>query len=884
MIPRLRTTVAGFLFMISVAGYPSVCVAEPEPAGASLRLWVETTGGSSTTNASLKTTSAEEYALPATVLWTGELDSKESYDQVTAKLTVYSASGEALHEGAVEIQVTEGVNPFALTWTPEGLGEGDYRGELTVKRQSGDLLATETFRIRLISREELDTQLAETAQKLQEIRDHLAHVLAGTAVPPYSAMRLAVVEEYLPVAREAADSGDWRRAESDLNFLAGLLVAVRSELSFAGDPERMKDSAVPAVDSPQIENGGFVSGGRPVFLLGAADEAGALALELPALRRYGLNLAVTKQSPAQTRATRDAVPAISGELARLLDEAEAQHVGVTVRLAPESLAPWVAERYPAIAKRQTGSFPYDVRNPQAGSLLEEHFRCVLGRLQGRTSIVSVALADRPELQFTGEDVRQGLIAFAKATYGDHESVNRAWETLYLDLDEIQVRWDFMRLAYRHDLEVYQHGLGTAFLTKLAETARAAAPGLPLQIDYTDRVFDTGESALGIDREMLSVLTDINGCIAAQDTDHPYLALGYPSQSLYYTLMRSFSPGEPVFNAGDGFTADPRSTLESLRRAAHTLAWEGAMAGLSASAVPLGTRDGSRSTLLGTPERLEGYAAACLDLNRLAPIVRAFQESPAGISILWSMSAKIYSNGEPYLQSVRRAYEGCHTFGYPVNFVTEAGCARGALDSVKILVIPDTPSLADEAYQAIDEYIGNGGVVVRMGKPISYTPRGTSRQGALATSTRAVLIRGTDLPTDYLHALDAACALEGVEQVPHAVNGSGYPLEAVKTRFVKVDEVPYLYIVNLRKTAETVHMTGPYQEGRDLIEERVVRFPATLDPLDPMLVRLEKQPEEEQPAGELVASTGVPTGVVEPIQKEVPEVAKAPAPQKRHGTR
>ncbi|MCC6696349.1 MAG: hypothetical protein IT365_12025 [Candidatus Hydrogenedentes bacterium] len=884
MIPRLRTTVAGFLFVLSMAGHPSVCVAEPESAAAGQRLWVESTGGSSTTNATLKTTFAEEYALPATVLWTGELESKESYDHVTAELTIYSASGEALHEGSVEIQVNEGANPFSLSWTPEGLGEGDYRGELTVRRHGGDSLAAESFRIRLISREQLNTLLGDVGGDLDAMGGHLAKVMAGKTIPPYSAMRLAVVKEYLPMARQAADAGDWRRAESDLRFLAGLLVAVRSELSFAGDPERLTDAAVPAVDSPRVEKGGFVSGGRPVFLFGAADDAGALAGELSALRRYGLNLAVTKQSPAQTLATREAAPAISGELVRLLDEAETQDMGVTVRLAPESLAPWAVERYPAFAARQTGSFPYDVRHPQAERLLDEHFRCVLGALQGRKSVVSVALADRPELQFAGEDVRQGLIAFAKAAYGDHESVNRAWETLYLDLEEIQVRWDFMRLAYRHDLEVYQQGLGTAFLEKLADTARAAAPEIPLQIDYSDRVFDTGESALGIDREVLSALTDVSGCVAAQDTSHPYLALGYPIQSLYYTLLRSFSPGAPVFNAEDGFTVDPRCTVESLRRAAHTLVWEGAMSGLAASAVPMGTRDGNRSTLLGTPERLEGFAAACLDLNRLAPVVRAFQESPAGISILWSMSAKIYSNGEPYLESVRRAYEGCHTFGYPVNFVTEASCARGALDAVKILVIPDTPSLADEAYQAIDEYIGGGGVVVRMGKPISYTPRGTSRQGALATSTRAVLIRGTDLPTDYLHALDAACTLEGVEQVPHAVNGSGYPLEGVKTRFAVVADVPYLYIVNLRKTAELVHVTGPYQEGRDLIEERSIRFPALLEPLDPMLVRLEKLPEDTKPAEELVASAGVPTGVVEPIQKELPEVAKAPAPRKRHGTR
>ena len=885
MVACFRTLAAGLLAVLPLAGVPASRAAGEETATPGPRLWVERTGGTSTTNATLKTTFAEEYALPATVVWAGELESKESYDHVVADLTVYAAADEPLHEGFVEISVVKGTNPFTLNWTPEGLAEGTYLGELTVTRHDGQALASESFLIRVISGQQLDALLVATSQKHEEFKSHLARVTAGNTVPPYAAMRLAIVEDYLPVARRAMEAGDWRRAESDLEFMGSLLVSVRSELSFEGDVDRLGNAAVPAIETPRVENGTFTSGGRPVFLLGATGKSEALAEELAALRRYGLNLAVTGQSPAETHGTKDGNARLSDGLVRLLDEADTQQMGVTVRLEPEELSPWMVEAYPSLAKTQTGSFPYDVRDPQAERLLAEHVRAVLTGLQGCESVVSVSLADQPELQFAGERVRQGLIAFAKSAYGNHVSVNRVWETVYLDLEEIQVRWDFDRPAYRHDLEVYQQNLGTAFLTQLADMAKAAAPEVALQVDYAARVFDPGESALGIDREAIAPLTDVNGCVATQDTNHEYLALGYPSQALYYTLLRSFDPGAPVYNAEDGFVVEPHTPVDSLRRVAHTLAWEGAMAGLSASAAALGTRDGDRSTLLGTPERLEGYAAACLDLNRLAPIVRAFQESPAGISILWSMSAKIYSNGDPYLESVQRAYEGCCTFGYPVNFVTEQGCARGALDSVKILVIPDTPSLTNEAYQAVDEYIGNGGVTVRMGKPISYTPGGLSRQDGLTTSTRAILIRGKDTPTDYLHALDAACAMEEVEQVPRAVNGSDYPLEGVKTRFAVVDGVPYLYVVNLRKTSVTVHVTGPHQEGRDLIEGRPVRFPATLEPLDPMLVRLEKLPDDAQPAEELVASAGVPSGVVEPVQKEVaPETAKAPAPKRRHGTR
>jgi hypothetical protein len=97
----------------------------------------------------------------------------------------------------------------------------------------------------------------------------------------------------------------------------------------------------------------------------------------------------------------------------------------------------------------------------------------------------------------------------------------------------------------------------------------------------------------------------------------------------------------------------------------------------------------------------------------------------------------------------------------------------------------------------------------------------------------------NLPTEYLHAMDAAMVLGSLPRIPRPINASGYPLEGVKTRFVEVDGEPYLYMVNLRKTSLNCHLAGGLQTGRDLIRGRDVVFPRVLEPLDPMLIHLEK---------------------------------------------
>lgn len=849
------------------------------------RLWVEEIASTRSQQAYVEVTVSTEFALPATILWQGAIVAVEPFDHVTAQATVEVPDGAPLHVGQVQLDIGVGENPFSLAWNPEGLEDGAYRAKIEITRTGDMVLGSKEYRIRKISESDLEELLHSLEQELALLNRQLAQHPVES--PPYAAMRLAIVRDYLPLTRQAFEDGSWRRARDDAEFFEELLSSVRVGLSFHRfETDKFELPAIPAIRGVRATDGGFISEQRPVFLAGATGSPDELRGAIPALRRYGLNLVTTSAGPADTLESPASAGVFPDGLRELLAEAEEANVGISVSLSPDELPVWAYDAWPALAERGAGTFSYDVAHSSVPTILDRHIQTVLTGLSGHKSLVSVAVADRPEMQFTGESVRQGLIAFVKEQYGDRETMNRIWGTFYLDFGEVDLAWGMQRSAYRHDLALYEQQLGTVFLTGLARQARKSAPDVPVQVNYSGRAFESGESAFGVDREAVTRQTDISGCVAGQLLDHPTFALGYPSQSLNYALLRSFAPGAPVFNAGDSFIPAATAPAGMLSDAAHALLWEGAMAGLNASAAPLGKPDGNPQTLLGRPQRLEGFARACLDLNRLAPVVAAFQTAPPVVRILWSMSSKIYNDGDPYLESAMRAYEGCHTFGFKTEFITEDDCEAGELDTVQILVIPDVLSLSDEAFEALDTYISRGGITIRQGKPIPYNPRGLSRQESLATSSRTILIRGVDSSTSYLHALDAACALENAPSVPRPVNASRYPMEGIKTRFVEHGGKAYLYIVNLRKTAETVHLAGPYTSGTDLIAGGYVKFPMTLNPVEPMLIRLDPPATDEEFVATVeIASAGdVPLGIVEPVVRDTPEERPAPRPYRRHGTR
>jgi hypothetical protein len=530
----------------------------------------------------------------------------------------------------------------------------------------------------------------------------------------------------------------------------------------------------------------------------------------------------------------------------VFQRAEQDNVSVIVSLAPEAMCPWALDRWPAIADNGLGRA--DITQPEARQVIERHVGALVPYLASQKMLGGLVLLEKPAFRFSGETVREGFLQMVKGQYEDRHAVNQAWKGIFADLDtEVNIGWVNtgptdkryqQSPAYQYDWQTYHQRLGTAYIEWLSLLTRSSAPHTSLMAAFEDNAFEPKESELGIDREAASGSLDLSGCCAANASTDPYYALGYPQETMTYTLMRSFAPEKPAVNFEDRIldesTADVSCTFEYV----HSVMWEAAIAGLSGSAL-------WAESLPVRPECLDGYATACLDLNRLAHIVAAFQQAPAEVAILWSMPSKVYVNGVPHLASVRYAYEGCSFAGHKVRFITEKDIVKDRFAGVKVLVVPDTLAVADETFPILKEFMQETGTVIRTASSILYNEHGQSRRDIISSAGRTVLVRGQNLPAEYLHAMDALASVGRLPRIPRTVNEYDYPLEGVKSRYVELDGRSYLYLTNLRKEMVICYLHDGPRSGHDLVRGRDIVFPLRLEPLDPMLIRLNMSDTERQ---------------------------------------
>ena len=197
-------------------------------------------------------------------------------------------------------------------------------------------------------------------------------------------------------------------------------------------------------------------------------------------------------------------------------------------------------------------------------------------------------------------------------------------------------------------------------------------------------------------------------------------------------------------------------------------------------------------------------------------------------------------GVPRHESAQFAFEGASFAGFPVRFITEKQVEDGELADIKVLILPSTMAVPDNTFEQLSNYVEEGGMVARVGTPIPYNERGQSRSDVIRATGNTILVRGLNLPTEYLHALDAALVSGVLAEIVRPVNAYGYPIEGVRSRYAEHDGELYLNIINLRHTPVAVHLSGLSGSGRDLLRGRDVSFPRELTPLDPMLIHLDKQ--------------------------------------------
>jgi len=747
----------------------------------------------------------------------------------------------------------ESKNVQAAATVPTEMPVGDSTVRFAVVRSPNIEEAGREYTLRRVSVSQMRAELPKLAAEIESLAARVQEIESSGTPVPYLRLRVDIASDSVRRARHAVDENDWRQVDTQRRYLARACEALKAQIAFAAKtPEMNTPVALPDLDSVEVRDGSFYAGDRPVFLLGCAYGEQRPNEELDLLHRYGLNFAVLSVGLKHTLPDATTNADIGAILDPVLARAKAANLTVAVSLDPNALCDWALAQWPFLADNGLGVT--DITPNEARSLVERHLRAIAPYLAAQDRVSAINLIDRPRFKFAGETVRQGFLEVVRSQYNDRHEVNRAWRGLFADLDEIATGWDYENPefkntvrymdtpAFQYDWRTYHRHLATQYIEGMASTVRSLAPGKPLSAALSDQILLPGETKTGPDAEALAATLDISGCCAANTVFDPFYAVGYPQQPIVYTFLRSLAPGKPVVNFEDGLMSTTDPDAPALFGYIHSAIWEAAMCGLNASALKL-------DDWLAHPECIEAYATACLDLNRLADIVVAFQRATADIAIFCSTASTIYGDGMPHLQSVRFAYEGCSFAGHKIRFISEKQCVETQLKDIKVLVIPETPAVSNAAFSVLRDYTVAENVVARIASSILYDEHGQSRRDIISPTRRTVLVHGKNLPTEYLHAMDAVIGFGELPSIPRTVNVSGYPIEGVRSQYVEVDGQGYLYVLNLRKSAVMCSVFGDRKTGRDLIRGRDIEFPMWLEPLDPMLIRLNPAAPVEPPAKE-----------------------------------
>jgi len=779
------------------------------------------------------------------------IDTDRNYPEALLQLRVYDAKEVLVSESEILLKLNIGQSKYIVEWDATFAPTGRYRADIEIRPDETETVSRYTAMLKKVTDQQLKQDLESAVERLQELRGKMPTPSGTDNKPSYGELRLRTAEDFVQRAQQYADAKQWRETDQILNYLQKTSGAVYAWMVFgSGAPEF--DTPVPDLDMSSLENqnGVVCSNGKPVFLFGrvlpdTATEA------IGALKRYGLNFAVCSLPPRATMTTPDLQTDFKNAWSPLFDEAAQDNINIAVQLSPNDVGASAMQTWPEISAKGF----IDIAHAGARDLFQRHLKEVLPYLTQQKTVSMISLAEKPQFRFDSEEVRKAFVAHIQQKYPDRQTLNQLWHSHLAKYDEITI-WDaqakeyqYQNLrAYQFDWQSFQRGLILEYFSALQEAANTLAPRLWKQVMTADTIFQTGETRQGVDREALAHLMDCSGCASATQTASGMYALEYPGQSVVYAVLKSFQPDKPLFALENHIRLEGAEDPSAIITAS---LWDAVLSGLNGLALA------PDSPVMNHPETLEAFVTASLRINRLAPVVAAFQQAPAEVAILYSDSAKILDDGVPYLKSARFAYEGASFAGYRLRFISENQLAQGEWTSLKVLIVPETPALTDAAFTAIEQYINEGGAVIRVGTPIPYNEHGFSRRTVLRNNTRTVLVRGLNLPTEYLHGMDGAINKGALPDIPRVVNKSGYPLEGVKSLYVECNGEAYLYVLNVRKDPVTCRLNGKVQSGRDLILGREVRFPLYATPLDPMVIRLDKAEENVSQTNDPESEKNVP---------------------------
>ena len=747
--------------------------------------------------------------------------------------------GRAIYTVEERADLRPGSTVFTV-YVPENvLAPGYYELSFDLTDKQGATVGGATLYLDKVTEARVHSQVEQAREQLAELDRLIAQAEAKRLDAAYPRVSQTVARAFSQYALDDAAHGKLARAGHVAQ------VAMESVDRGIGECNRLlagKDARRPAPrfapGEVRIAGGTFRAQGRPVALMGGMGWE-QVQRDFDRFPAYGMNAVGFEIGPSATLASLTKVRTDwQAGVESIFAGARRNGLSVMWLLSPHYFPDWAYQQFPDVKTCGRGFLKYCILNPNARSVIAAHLRAVIPVLMKHPELNSYCLANEPVFDERCEYARVFFQRWLRRKYGSVARVNALWGTNYPSLGAIPFDKTAKNPAYRYDALRAHQAMGADSFRFMYDVIRSMDPKMPIHIKFMAGAFGVGDNAEGIDREALQRFCEINGCDAVEQYPGDAYVMGFPGQAMFYDLLRSFQPGEPVFNTEDHLIRDNDPTYYPAEyvRAAY---WEAAMHGMAGSTIWLWDRsEGDSSTtnnILTRPECVEAMGRTCLDLNRLGSEVAAFTNQPTQAVILYSMASKLQVGGEAYLKALGQAYEGGYFGGVCARFISDDQVQAGGLARFKLLIVPEAANVEDATFRAIASWAKAGGLCLMTEGSLSADEHNRPRDAALVRALKAMRIPLPDTPQGWGEALLRLARERGLE-IQQALDPQGKPIWGVVLR----RSGDLVYLLNYNRQAATVAL--PAQRALDLVSGEEISFPFKLTPMRPVLVRLGRKSE------------------------------------------
>jgi hypothetical protein len=309
---------------------------------------------------------------------------------------------------------------------------------------------------------------------------------------------------------------------------------------------------------------------------------------------------------------------------------------------------------------------------------------------------------------------------------------------------------------------------------------------------------------------------------------------------YYDLMRCIADDRPLQDGEFHFANRRRIYPENWSRA---IFFQAFVHGLDSAYFWVWDRSETiDSAVLYDAGILLGTGRAALDLQRCAGAIRALQDRPNDLVLLYANPSVPHprkNENERILtqkNQTDRIYEGLYFEGLRIGYVTERQIQNGALEGGPLLIVPNSSHVEKATRDAVAAHVSAGGAVILVGESLAYTPRGLPLS-PLPDGNRCMRLPGFDDADAARSTLVPILRNADIRSAVPVETDNGQVFPTVHWS-AGADENgrSFLFLINLGHGAASAELTAEWEGAVNRLDGRTVRSTFSLESLECLLLQ------------------------------------------------